>query len=138
MSSKMELIFQKKNIGLGKRKEAVARVFLIPGEGNLIINKTPGDKYLQYNETYLSTVRLPLEKLNLEKQFNVVALVKGGGLTGQAQAIQLGVARLLCQLDQENRKILKPFGFLTRDSRIKERKKYGLRKARKAPQYSKR
>jgi len=138
MSSKMELIFQKKNIGLGKRKEAVARVFLIPGEGNLSINKTPGDKYLQYNETYLKTVRLPLEKLNLDKQFNVVAIVKGGGLTGQAQAIQLGVARLLCQLDQENRKILKPFGVLTRDSRIKERKKYGLRKARKAPQYSKR
>ena len=138
MSSKMELIFQKKNIGLGKRKEAVARVFLIPGEGNLIINKTPGEKYLQYNETYLNTVRLPLEKLNLDQQFNVVAIVKGGGLTGQAQAIQLGVARLLCQLDQENRKILKSFGFLTRDSRIKERKKYGLRKARKAPQYSKR
>jgi len=74
----------------------------------------------------------------LEKQFDILALVKGGGLTGQAQAIQLGVARLLCQMDQENRKILKPFGFLTRDSRIKERKKYGLRKARKAPQYSKR
>ena len=138
MSSKMELIFQKKNIGLGKRKEAVARVFLIPGEGNLIINKTPGDKYLQYNDTYLNTVWLPLEKLNLNKQFDIVALVKGGGLTGQSQAIQLGVARLLCQLDQENRQILKPFGFLTRDSRIKERKKYGLRKARKAPQYSKR
>ena len=138
MSSKMELIFQKKNIGLGKRKEAVARVFLIPGEGNLIINKTPGEKYLQYNETYLTTVRLPLEKVNLEKQFDIIALVKGGGLTGQAQAIQLGVARLLCKLDQENRKILKPLGFLTRDSRVKERKKYGLRKARKAPQYSKR
>ena len=138
MSSKMELIFQKKNIGLGKRKEAVARVFLIPGEGNLIINKTPGEKYLQYNETYLNTIRLPLEKLNLEKQFDVVAIVKGGGLTGQTHSIQLGIARLLCKLDQENRKILKPFGFLTRDSRIKERKKYGLRKARKAPQYSKR
>lgn len=138
MSSKMELIFQKKNIGLGKRKEAVARVFLIPGEGNLIINKTPGEKYLQYNETYLTTVRLPLEKVNLEKQFDIIALVKGGGLTGQAQAIQLGVARLLCKLDQENRNILKPLGFLTRDSRVKERKKYGLRKARKAPQYSKR
>jgi small subunit ribosomal protein S9 len=134
----MELIFQKKNIGLGKRKQSVARVFLIPGEGNLIVNKTPGDKYLQYNETYLNTIWLPLQKLNLEKQFDVVALVKGGGLTGQAQAIQLGVARLLCQLDQEHRKILKPLGFLTRDSRIKERKKYGLRKARKAPQYSKR
>ena len=138
MSSKMELIFQKNNIGLGKRKQSVARVFLIPGEGNLIINKTPGDKYLQYNDTYLNTIRFPLEKLNLESQFDVVALVKGGGLTGQAQAIQLGVARLLCKLDQENRKILKPFGVLTRDSRIKERKKYGLRKARKAPQYSKR
>jgi small subunit ribosomal protein S9 len=138
MSSKMELIFQKKNIGLGKRKQAVARVFLIPGKGNLIINKIPGNKYLQYNETYLNSVRLPLEKLNLEKQFDIVALVKGGGLTGQSQAIQLGVTRLLCKLDNENRKILKPFGFLTRDSRIKERKKYGLRKARKAPQYSKR
>jgi small subunit ribosomal protein S9 len=138
MSSKMELIFQKKNIGLGKRKQSVARVFLIPGEGNILINKTPGQKYLQYNDTYLNTVRLPLEKLNLDKQFDVVAIVKGGGLTGQAQSIQLGVARLLCNLDQENRKILKPFGFLTRDSRIKERKKYGLRKARKAPQYSKR
>jgi small subunit ribosomal protein S9 len=134
----MKLIFQKKNIGLGKRKQSVARVFLIPGEGNLIINKTSGEKYLQYNDTYLKTVWSPLEKLSLEKQFDIVALVKGGGLTGQAQAIQLGVARLLCTIDQENRKILKPFGFLTRDSRIKERKKYGLRKARKAPQYSKR
>ena len=76
--------------------------------------------------------------MNLDKQFNIVAFVNGGGLTGQAQAVQLGVARLLCKLDPENRKILKPFGFLTRDSRIKERKKYGLRKARKAPQYSKR
>ena len=66
----MELIFQKKNIGLGKRKQAVARVFLIPGKGNLIINKIPGNKYLQYNETYLNSVKLPLEKLNLEKQFD--------------------------------------------------------------------
>jgi len=134
----MELIFQKKNIGLGKRKQSVARIFLIAGEGNLIINKTSGDKYLQYNDSYLNTVWEPLEKLKLEKQYDVVALVRGGGLTGQAQAIRLGVTRLLCQIDPENRKILKPFGFLTRDSRIKERKKYGLRKARKAPQYSKR
>jgi small subunit ribosomal protein S9 len=138
MDSKIDLVFQKGNIGLGKRKQSIARVFLIPGEGNLIINKTSGDKYLQYNSTYLSTVWAPLEKLNLEKQFNIVALVNGGGLTGQAHSIQLGVARLLCSMDQENRKILKPFGLLTRDSRIKERKKYGLRKARKAPQYSKR
>jgi small subunit ribosomal protein S9 len=138
MDSQKELIFQKANIGLGKRKQAIARVFLIPGEGNLIINKVNGNKYLQYNDTYLRTVWSPLEKLNLEKQFDIVTIVKGGGLTGQAQAIQLGVARLLCKMDKENRVILKPFGFLTRDARIKERKKYGLRKARKAPQYSKR
>ena len=138
MSSKQELIFQKDQIGIGKRKQSTARVFLIPGEGNLLINKTPGDKYLQYNDTYLRTVWRPLQILSLENQFDIVALVNGGGLTGQAQAIQLGVARLLCRMDKENRPILKPFGFLTRDARIKERKKYGLRKARKAPQYSKR
>jgi small subunit ribosomal protein S9 len=133
-----ELIFQKDSIGLGKRKQAVARVFLIPGEGNLIINKVSGNKYLQYNDSYLKAVWAPLKELNLEKQFDIVTLVKGGGLTGQAHAIQLGVARQLCKMDSQNRAILKPFGFLTRDSRIKERKKYGLRKARKAPQYSKR
>jgi small subunit ribosomal protein S9 len=138
MDSKKELVFQKNNIGLGKRKHAIARVFLIPGEGNLLINKVQGEKYLQYNDTYLNTVWSPLEKLNLEKQFDIVALVNGGGITGQAEAIQLGVSRLLCNMDKANRSILKPFGFLTRDSRIKERKKYGLRKARKAPQYSKR
>ena len=138
MTSQKELIFQKSNIGLGKRKQAVARVFLIPGEGNLTINKVNGEKYLQYNDTYLKTVFAPLEKLALEKQFDIVTTVKGGGLTGQAQAIQLGIARLLCTMEKENRGILKPFGFLTRDARIKERKKYGLRKARKAPQYSKR
>jgi small subunit ribosomal protein S9 len=134
----MELTFQKTNIGVGRRKQAIARVFLIPGGGNLIINKKSGDKYLQYNDTYLNTVWSPLETLNLEKQFDIVAIVNGGGLTGQAEAIQLGVARRLIEMDKENRPILKPFGFLTRDSRIKERKKYGLRKARKAPQYSKR
>ena len=133
-----ELIFQKDNIGLGKRKQAIARVFLIPGEGNLTINKVPGNKYLQYNDTYLNTVWSPLKALNLEKQFDIIVIVAGGGLTGQAQSIQLGLARQLCQIDSQNRAILKPFGFLTRDSRIKERKKYGLRKARKAPQYSKR
>ena len=138
MDSQKELIFQKSNIGLGKRKQSTARVFLIPGEGNLIINKTNGDKYLQYNDMYLNTVWSPLEKVNLEKQFDIIVRVNGGGLTGQAHAIQLGVARLLCKMDKENRVILKPFGFLTRDARIKERKKYGLRKARKAPQYSKR
>jgi small subunit ribosomal protein S9 len=133
-----KLIFQKENIGLGKRKQAVARVFLVPGEGNLIINKVSGSKYLQYNDTYLNTIWAPLKILKLEKQFDIVTFVKGGGLTGQAEAIQLGVARQLCKLNEQNRTSLKPFGFLTRDARIKERKKYGLRKARKAPQYSKR
>jgi small subunit ribosomal protein S9 len=134
----VELIFQKSKIGLGKRKQSVARVFVIPGEGNLIINKISGNKYLQYNDSYLNTIWAPLEKLNLEKQFDIIAFVKGGGLTGQTEAIQLGVARQLCKMEKENRAVLKPLGFLTRDSRIKERKKYGLRKARKAPQYSKR
>ncbi len=133
-----QLSFQKDKIGLGKRKQATARVFLIPGDGSLTINNLSGTNYLQYNDTYLNTVWGPLQALNLEKQFDIVVLVKGGGLTGQAQAIQLGVARQLCKMSPENRAILKPFGFLTRDSRIKERKKYGLRKARKAPQYSKR
>jgi len=79
-----------------------------------------------------------LKKLNLENQFDIIVLVKGGGLTGQTDAIKLGVARLICKMNPQNRSILKPFGLLTRDARIKERKKYGLRKARKAPQYSKR
>jgi small subunit ribosomal protein S9 len=133
-----KLIFQKDNVGLGKRKQAVARVFLIPGNGNLIINKLSGNQYLQYNDTYLNQVWAPVKELNLEQQFDIIALVKGGGLTGQAEAIQLGVARQLCKINEQNRAVLKPFGFLTRNSRIKERKKYGLRKARKAPQYSKR
>lgn len=133
-----ELVFNQSNIGLGRRKQASARVFLIPGTGNLSINKKSGDRYLQYNETYLTTIWAPLKLLNLEQQFDIIALVKGGGLTGQTTAIQLGIARKLSQINPENRRLLKPFGFLTRDARIKERKKYGLRKARKAPQYSKR
>nr|UBA15724.1 ribosomal protein S9 [Pseudo-nitzschia hainanensis] len=133
-----KLIFQKTDIGLGKRKQAVARVFLIPGSGDITINKISGNQYLQYNDTYLSTVLAPLKKAKLDSQFNIIAFVKGGGLTGQADAIQLGVARQLCKMNEHYRTVLKPEGFLTRDSRIKERKKYGLRKARKAPQYSKR
>jgi len=138
MSTKFESVFQKDTIGVGRRKRATARVFLVPGEGNIVINKVPGEKYLQYNVTYLNTIWAPLKEVNLDKQFDIVVIVKGGGLTGQTEAIQLGVARLLCKMNSENRPVLKPFGFLTRDARIKERKKYGLRKARKAPQYSKR
>jgi small subunit ribosomal protein S9 len=137
MNSKTRINFSKNNIGLGKESKQLQEFFLFQVKEILLLIK-PGDKYLQYNDTYLKLVWSPLEKLNLEKQFDIVALVNGGGLTGQAEAIQLGVARRLCEMDKENRPILKPFGFLTRDSRIKERKKYGLRKARKAPQYSKR
>ena len=138
MNSKIESIFQKDKIGIGKRKQSVARVFLIPGNGNIIINNMPGEKYLQYNSSYLNNIWLPLKILNLEKQFDIITIVKGGGITGQAESIRLGIARLLCKMKTQNRILLKSYGFLTRDSRIKERKKYGLRKARKAPQYSKR
>lgn len=138
MDSSLNLIFQSSNIGLGKRKKSVARVFLVPGTGNLIINKIPGEKYLQFNDTFINKIKAPLQKLNIDAQFDIVAVVNGGGLSGQADAIQLGVARLLCKIENSYRAVLKPFGFLTRNPRIKERKKYGLRKARKAPQYSKR
>lgn len=133
-----KLIFRKQKMGIGKRKQAVARVFLISGNGNLIINKIPGEKYLQYNLAYLEYLKYPLKILNLENLYDIVVLVKGGGLKGQTQSIQLGITRLLCKIEKQNRKILKPYGLLTRDARIKERKKYGLLKARKAPQYSKR
>jgi len=134
----MTTIFQKDKIGLGKRKRAVANVFLIQGNGKITINKISGEKYLQYNIDYLNSIWAPLEKLDLKKQFDIIATVKGGGLTGQTDAIKLGVSRLICKMEPKNRLILKPFGFLSRDARIKERKKYGLRKARKASQYSKR
>ena len=77
-------VFQKDNIGVGRRKRATARVFLIPGEGNIVINKVPGEKYLQYNVTYLDNIWAPLKELNLDKQFDIVVLVRGGGITGQA------------------------------------------------------
>ena len=138
MNSKIELIFQKDKLGIGRRKQAVARVWLKPGTGNIIINNISGEKYLQYNTSYLGSIWSPLQILSLENQFDIIAIVKGGGLTGQTDAIKLGVARLLCKMESQNRSLLKPYGLLTRDARIKERKKYGLRKARKAPQYSKR
>lgn len=124
--------------GTGRRKSAVARVRLVPGTGQLTINGKPGDLYLQYNHTYLSAAKAPLETLGLENEYDILVNARGGGLTGQADSIRLGVARALCQLDPDNRKPLKIEGYLTRDPRAKERKKYGLHKARKAPQYSKR
>jgi small subunit ribosomal protein S9 len=124
--------------GTGRRKTSVARVRLVPGSGQLLINGKPGDLYLQFNHGYLSAAKAPLETLGLEGEYDVLVNVHGGGLTGQADSIKLGVARALCQLDPDNRKPLKVEGYLTRDPRAKERKKYGLHKARKAPQYSKR
>lgn len=124
--------------GTGRRKSAIARVRLIPGTGQLTINKRNGEDYLQYNPRYLAAVKAPLETLGLESEYDIFVNVIGGGLTGQADAIRLGAARALCELDPDNRKPLKIEGYLTRDPRAKERKKYGLRKARKAPQYSKR
>ena len=138
MNNKIESIFKKDKVGIGKRKQSVARVFLVPGTGNIVINNIPGEKYLQYNLSYLNNIWAPLQILNLEKQFDIITIVRGGGITGQASSIQLGIARLLCKMEKQNRILLKPHGFFTRDARIKERKKYGLRKARKAPQYSKR
>ncbi|WP_088893944.1 30S ribosomal protein S9 [Leptolyngbya ohadii] len=125
-------------LGTGRRKSSVARVRLVPGSGQLLINGKPGDLYLQFNPSYLSVAKAPLETLGLEGEYDILVNVRGGGLTGQADSIRLGVARALCQLDPENRKPLKVEGYLTRDPRAKERKKYGLHKARKAPQYSKR
>ena len=124
--------------GTGRRKCSVARVRLVPGDGQLVINGRPGREYLQFNPAYLAIAKAPLETLGLENDYNILVNVFGGGLTGQADSIRLGVARALCELDPENRKPLKVEGYLTRDPRAKERRKYGLRKARKAPQFSKR
>ncbi len=124
--------------GTGRRKTSVARVRLVPGDGKLVINGKPGDLYLQYNPTYLASAKAPLEALGLEQEYDVLVNASGGGLTGQADSIKLGVARALCELDPDHRKPLKIEGYLTRDPRAVERKKYGLHKARKAPQYSKR
>ena len=125
-------------LGTGRRKSAVARVRLVPGNGQITVNGKPGELYLQFNPEYLADAKAPLETLGLEGEYDIVVNAHGGGLTGQADAIRLGVARALCQLDPDNRKPLKTEGYLTRDPRAKERKKYGLRKARKAPQFSKR
>ena len=124
--------------GTGRRKSSVARVRLVPGNGQLTVNGKPGDLYFQFNANYLSVAKAPLETLGLEGEYDILVTAHGGGLTGQSDSIRLGVARALCQLDPENRPPLKTEGYLTRDPRAKERKKYGLHKARKAPQFSKR
>ena len=124
--------------GTGRRKAAIARVRLVPGSGEVVVNGRPGEIYFNRIANYLQSLKSPLETLGLENEYNILVNAHGGGLTGQADAVKLGVARALCQLAPENRQPLKAEGYLTRDPRAKERKKYGLHKARKAPQYSKR
>jgi small subunit ribosomal protein S9 len=123
--------------GTGRRKEAIARVRILPGTGQWLINSRSLDVYFP-NKVHQQLVNEPFVTLGAEGKFDVVARITGGGVTGQAGALRLGVTRALTLVDPENRPALKKAGFLTRDARVKERKKYGLKKARKAPQYSKR
>ena len=122
---------------VGRRKSAVARVRLVPGEGKILVNKRDIDDYFGL-ETLKMTIRQPMNLVNVGGSFDVLVNVRGGGLTGQAGAIRHGISRALCKVNPELRAELKKAGFLTRDPRMKERKKYGLKAARRAPQFSKR
>ena len=124
-------------MGTGRRKEAIARVRILPGSGKWKVNDRTLEEFFP-NKVHQQLIKEPLVNLGAEDQFDVVARVAGGGITGQAGALRLGIARALTLVDPSNRGSLKRAGFLTRDARVKERKKYGLKKARKAPQYSKR
>jgi small subunit ribosomal protein S9 len=104
----------------------------------MVVNHKPGEMYLQFNSQYINAAKSPLIKLGLENTYDIYVNTHGGGIKGQADAIKLGVARALCYISSDNRSSLKGAGYLTRDARSKERKMYGLRKARKAPQFSKR
>ncbi|MCI9142694.1 MAG: 30S ribosomal protein S9 [Lachnospiraceae bacterium] len=123
--------------GTGRRKKSIARVYLTPGKGDVVINKRSMDEYFGL-ETLKVIVRQPFAATGTTDKFDVLVNVRGGGFTGQAGAIRHGIARALLQADSEYRPILKKEGFLTRDPRMKERKKYGLKAARRAPQFSKR
>lgn len=126
-----------KYYGTGRRKKSIARVYLVPGTGKITINKRDIDDYLSL-ETLKVVVRQPLVATDTTDKFDVLVNVKGGGYTGQAGAIRHGISRALLEADPEYRVILKKAGYLTRDPRMKERKKYGLKAARRAPQFSKR
>ncbi len=123
--------------GTGRRKSSVARVYLVPGTGKVTINKRDMEEYFGLN-TLKMVVRQPLELLQMADKFDVICSVRGGGFTGQAGAIRHGISRALLKADSDYRPALKKAGFLTRDPRMKERKKYGLKAARRAPQFSKR
>ncbi|MFY9217694.1 MAG: 30S ribosomal protein S9 [Tepidanaerobacteraceae bacterium] len=124
-------------LATGRRKTAVAKVWIMPGTGKIIVNKRSLDDYFGL-ETLKAEVKRPLEKLDALDKFDVIVSVKGGGFTGQAGAIRHGIARALLKIDGDFKPLLKRAGYLTRDPRMKERKKYGLKKARRAPQFSKR
>jgi len=126
-----------KYYGTGRRKSSIARVYLVPGTGKVTINKRDMDVYFGL-ETLKLIVRQPLELTETADKFDVLVNVRGGGFTGQAGAIRHGISRALLQADSDYRPALKKAGFLTRDPRMKERKKYGLKAARRAPQFSKR
>ena len=126
-----------KYYGTGRRKKSIARVYLVPGTGVITINKRDIDEYLGL-ETLKVIVRQPLAATETADKFDVIVNVKGGGYTGQAGAIRHGIARALLQADADYRPVLTKAGYLTRDPRMKERKKYGLKGARRAPQFSKR
>lgn len=123
--------------GTGRRKTSVARVILTPGTGNIEINGKPAREYLP-SDILMMVVNQPLELTNVASKFDVSVNVYGGGYSGQAGAIRHGISRALLEADPDYRSTLKAAGLLTRDSRVKERKKYGLKKARRAPQFSKR
>ena len=125
------------NYGTGRRKTSTARVFMRPGEGRIVVNKSPLDEYFG-RETARMIVRQPLEVVEATDRFDFTVTVRGGGGSGQAGAIRHGIARALVDYDEAFRAPLRQAGFLTRDAREVERKKVGLRKARKRPQYSKR
>ena len=133
MANKENVVFY----GTGRRKSSIARVRLVEGNGKITINNKDIDEFFGL-ETLKVIVRQPLTVTNTTSKYDVICTVKGGGFTGQAGAIRHGIARALNEANQEYRPELKSNGFLTRDSRMKERKKYGLKKARKAPQFSKR
>ncbi len=122
---------------VGRRKEAVVRVRLMPGTGQFTLNGRSLESYFP-NKVHQQLVKEPFVTLERDGQYDVVATLKGGGVTGQAGALRLAIARALIGAEPDDRPTLKKAGFLTRDARVKERKKYGLKKARKAPQYSKR
>ena len=126
-----------KYYGTGRRKSSVARVYLVSGTGKITINKRDMDEYFGL-ETLKVVVRQPLTATETADKFDVLVNVRGGGYTGQAGAIRHGIARALLNVDADYRPVLKKAGFLTRDPRMKERKKYGLKAARRAPQFSKR